>query len=163
MNNCRKEEISTYLYILLYACVVNIYIRLFPTIFNPLILVQTLDQLLLRGRNCQNTSKRAYSARFFWQKLWKSPTSHNGIECRFSQSRFVSPIIILSMLICFCKAGVKTGPVTGQPPPVSSETAAALLGASNSDPLRQHEGGQDGGDKLEGKKIKSEKERMDPS
>ena len=63
----------------------------------------------------------------------------------------------------FCKAGVKTGPVTGQPPPVPSETTAALLGASNSDPIRQHDGGQDGGDTLEGKKVKSEKERMDPS
>lgn len=67
------------------------------------------------------------------------------------------------MLIWIWKAGVKTGPVTSQPPPVSSETTAALLGASTSDPLRQHEGGQDGGDKSEGKKIKSEKERMDPS
>lgn len=53
--------------------------------------------------------------------------------------------------------------MTGQPPPVSSETTSALLEASNADPLRQHEGGQDGGDKSEGKKIKSEKERMDPS
>ena len=61
------------------------------------------------------------------------------------------------------KAGVKTGPVTGQPPPVSSEITAALLGASNSDPIRQRDGGQDGGDTSEGKKIKSEKERMDPS
>lgn len=67
------------------------------------------------------------------------------------------------MLTCFRKAGVKTGPVTGQPPPVSSETTDALLAASHSDPVRQHEGGQDGGDKSEGKKIKSEKERMDPS
>ena len=63
----------------------------------------------------------------------------------------------------FWKAGVKTGPVTGQPPPVSSETTAALLGASNSDPIRQHDGGQDGGDTSEGKKIKSEKECMDSS
>jgi len=33
------------------------------------------------------------------------------------------------------------------------------LGASKDDPMGQHEGGQDGGDKEAGKKIKSEKER----
>lgn len=60
-------------------------------------------------------------------------------------------------------AGAKTGPITGPPPEVSSETAAALLGAQKNDPLGQHEGGQDGGDKEAGTKVKSEKERMDPT
>ncbi|CAF9928093.1 MAG: hypothetical protein ALECFALPRED_003949 [Alectoria fallacina] len=39
--------------------------------------------------------------------------------------------------------GVNTGPATGAPPPTSSETTAALLGASKDDPMGQHEGGQD--------------------
>ncbi|MCJ1478726.1 hypothetical protein MMC13_007410 [Lambiella insularis] len=54
--------------------------------------------------------------------------------------------------------GTKTGPVTGPPPPTSSETTAALLGAQKDDVLGQHEGGQDGGDNDEAKKLKSEKE-----
>ncbi|MCJ1252736.1 hypothetical protein MMC24_000542 [Lignoscripta atroalba] len=54
--------------------------------------------------------------------------------------------------------GEKTGPITGQPPQVSSEATAALLGAQKTDALGQHEGGQDGGDKDEGKKVKNEKE-----
>ena len=57
-------------------------------------------------------------------------------------------------------AGEKTGPVSGQPPPASSETASAILGASRNDPMGQHEGGQGVGDKAAGKKIKSEKERQ---
>lgn len=60
-------------------------------------------------------------------------------------------------------AGEKTGPTTGDPPQVPSETAAALLGTSKNDPLGQHIGGQDGGDKQAGKKVKSEKERMNSS
>lgn len=59
-----------------------------------------------------------------------------------------------------CLAGEKTGPVTGQPPSASSETASAILAASKDDPMGQHEGGQDGGDKEAGKKVKSEKERQ---
>ena len=59
-------------------------------------------------------------------------------------------------------AGEKTGPVSGQPPSASQETTAALLGASKDDPMGQHEGGQDRGDKDAPKKIKSEKERMYP-
>jgi len=55
-------------------------------------------------------------------------------------------------------AGVKTGPISGQPPPASSETTAALLGASKKDPMGQNEGGTDGGDKEGPKKVKSEKE-----
>lgn len=56
--------------------------------------------------------------------------------------------------------GAKTGPISGQPPSTSSENTAALLGASKSDPLGQHEGGQDRGDKEGPAKVKSEKERM---
>lgn len=55
-------------------------------------------------------------------------------------------------------AGEKTGPISGQPPPASSETTAALLGASKDDPMGQHEGGRDGGEKDASKKVKSEKE-----
>ena len=58
--------------------------------------------------------------------------------------------------------GEKTGPITGQPPPPSSKVTEALLDASKSDPLGQHVQGQDRGDKEEGKKVKSEKERTDP-
>ena len=60
-------------------------------------------------------------------------------------------------------AGAKTGPITGPPPEVSSEITAALQGAQKKDPLGQHEGGQDGGDKEAGTKLKSEKERTDPT
>ena len=56
-------------------------------------------------------------------------------------------------------AGAKTGSVSGQPPSASQETTAALLGASKDDPMGQHEGGQDRGDKEGPQKIKSEKER----
>ena len=62
----------------------------------------------------------------------------------------------------FYIAGVKTGPISGQPPSASQETTAALLGASRDDPMGQHEGGQDRGDKEASQKIKSEKERMCP-
>lgn len=54
--------------------------------------------------------------------------------------------------------GLKTGPISGQPPSASPETTAALLGASKEDPVGQHEGGQITGDKDAGKKIKTEKE-----
>ena len=54
--------------------------------------------------------------------------------------------------------GLKTGPASGQPPSASSETTAALLGAAKADPIGQHEGGQDFGDKGAGNKVKSEKE-----
>lgn len=37
-----------------------------------------------------------------------------------------------------------------------------LLKSSESDPMGQHQGGKDGGDKDAEKKVKSEKERMDP-
>ncbi|KAI4228106.1 MAG: hypothetical protein L6R36_001886 [Xanthoria steineri] len=56
-------------------------------------------------------------------------------------------------------AGVKTGPVTEQPPQASSETMSDLLGSSQKDPMGQHQGGQDGGDKDAEKKVKIEKER----
>ncbi|MCJ1228351.1 Valine--tRNA ligase, mitochondrial [Toensbergia leucococca] len=54
--------------------------------------------------------------------------------------------------------GEKTGPISGPPPALSTEATAALLGNSQNDALGQQEGGQDGGDKDEGKKMKSEKE-----
>lgn len=59
-------------------------------------------------------------------------------------------------------AGTKTGPVTEQPPQASSDAVSDLLGASKDDPMGQHQGGKDGGDKDGDKKVKSEKERMDP-
>ncbi|KAL8928715.1 MAG: hypothetical protein Q9172_000778 [Xanthocarpia lactea] len=55
-------------------------------------------------------------------------------------------------------AGVKTGPVTEQPPQASSEAMSDLLGSSRTDPVGQHQGGKDGGDKDAEKKVKSEKE-----
>ncbi|KZF26102.1 valyl-tRNA synthetase-like protein [Xylona heveae TC161] len=55
--------------------------------------------------------------------------------------------------------GEKTGPVTGQPPSVPAETKAAISNAAQTnDPTGQHVSGKDGGDKNEGKKVKSEKE-----
>jgi len=54
--------------------------------------------------------------------------------------------------------GAKTGPISGQPPPVSAETAAALMGASKDDSMGQHEPGKDQGDKQAEMKVKSEKE-----
>lgn len=55
-------------------------------------------------------------------------------------------------------AGIKTGTVSGQPPPTSTETASAILGASKADPIGHHEAGKDNGDKEAGVKVKSEKE-----
>ncbi|KAF2836258.1 valyl-tRNA synthetase [Patellaria atrata CBS 101060] len=54
--------------------------------------------------------------------------------------------------------GEPTGPVTGQPPSLSNETTSALIGSSECDPMGQNAPGRDGGDKNEGKKVKSEKE-----
>ena len=54
--------------------------------------------------------------------------------------------------------GLKTGPASGQPPPVSSDTTSALRDASKSDAIGQHEGGKDDGDKSAGAKVKSAKE-----
>lgn len=59
--------------------------------------------------------------------------------------------------------GQQTGPITGKPPSASDETKAALLGASKSDPVGQHEGGMDGGDKQGEGKVKSEKEGACPA
>ena len=67
-----------------------------------------------------------------------------------------------STILIFMIGGEKTGPVSGPPPQVSEETTSAILGAAKSDPLGQHSGGQDGGDKGADKKIKSEKERTSP-
>ena len=66
------------------------------------------------------------------------------------------------MLTAFDLAGEKTGPISGQPPPTSSETTAALLGAAKDDPMGQHQGGHDGPDKEADTKVKSEKQRTDP-
>ena len=55
-------------------------------------------------------------------------------------------------------AGVKTGPISGQPPPVSSDTITAISESSKQDALGQHEGGQDGGDKKAETKAKSAKD-----
>ncbi|KAL8842527.1 MAG: hypothetical protein Q9170_000481 [Blastenia crenularia] len=55
-------------------------------------------------------------------------------------------------------AGVKTGPITEQPPQASSDAVSDLLGASKDDPMGQHQGGADGGDRAAGEKAKSEKE-----
>ena len=56
--------------------------------------------------------------------------------------------------------GEQTGPATGQPPSVPAETAAAIVDASQKDPVGQQAPGRDGGDKDAGKKVKSEKERV---
>ena len=54
--------------------------------------------------------------------------------------------------------GEKTGPVTGQPPPLSDDTKAAVLEAANGDVSGQHAPGKDFGDKDGEKKEKSERE-----
>ncbi len=54
--------------------------------------------------------------------------------------------------------GEKTGPVTGQPPPLSSETQSAILQAANGDIKGHNAPGQDGGDQHGEKKQKSAKE-----
>ncbi|KAK0259952.1 hypothetical protein LTR91_000497 [Friedmanniomyces endolithicus] len=54
--------------------------------------------------------------------------------------------------------GLKTGPVTGQPPPLSDDAKAAILGAAEDDPKGTNAPGQDGGDKDGDQKVKSEKE-----
>jgi valyl-tRNA synthetase len=60
--------------------------------------------------------------------------------------------------LTFRPAGEKTGPVTGQPPPVSDESSRDILHAANNDATGQSAPGKDGGDKDAGKKVKSEKE-----
>jgi valyl-tRNA synthetase len=54
--------------------------------------------------------------------------------------------------------GEKTGTMSGQPPPPSEDTKAAILEAANGDLKGHHAPGQDGGDKKAEKKEKSEKE-----
>jgi valyl-tRNA synthetase len=49
--------------------------------------------------------------------------------------------------------GEKTGPVTGPPPPLSSDTKSAIADAASSSTLGAHVPGQDAGSK-----VKSEKE-----
>jgi valyl-tRNA synthetase len=60
--------------------------------------------------------------------------------------------------------GEKTGPVTGQPPPVSNETKAALAESAESSATGSHVPGRNAAPVAgEGdKKVKSEKERMNP-
>lgn len=55
--------------------------------------------------------------------------------------------------------GEKTGPVSGQPPSLSSDAKDAILGASQQDATGQHAPGKDAGTDMIGeKKVKSEKE-----
>jgi len=54
--------------------------------------------------------------------------------------------------------GEKTGPVTGQPPPPSNDTKAAIMAAANGDINGHSVAGQDGGEREGEKKMKSEKE-----
>ncbi|KAF2088336.1 valyl-tRNA synthetase [Saccharata proteae CBS 121410] len=56
--------------------------------------------------------------------------------------------------------GEKTGPATGPPPPVSSETAAAAISASENDPVGQQAPGKDGASADGEKKPKTEKELL---
>jgi len=55
-------------------------------------------------------------------------------------------------------AGVKTGPISGQPPPVSDEAQKEILQAAESNGVGQSAPGRDGGDKEAPTKVKSEKE-----
>jgi len=82
-----------------------------------------------------------------------NPASHNaGRFHRFSNSP-----LDFSVVKCGLAAGVKTGPVTDPPPQASSETLSAILGASEDDPMGQHEGGKSGGEKEAQEKIESMK------
>ncbi|KAK3675677.1 hypothetical protein LTR78_004318 [Recurvomyces mirabilis] len=54
--------------------------------------------------------------------------------------------------------GEKTGPVSGQPPPLSDEAKSAILDSANGDPKGHNAPGKDGGDQDGEKKVKSEKE-----
>ena len=72
------------------------------------------------------------------------------------------PSVLVLCLGITSLAGQQTGPISGEPPSASDETTAALVGASKNDPIGQHEGGEDGGTKDAGKKVKSEKERACP-
>ena len=78
--------------------------------------------------------------------------SISATSCLMSQCLHVLP-----------QAGAKTGPISGPPPELSSESMNALLGAQKDDPLAQHEGGLDGGDKEADTKVRSEKECTDPA
>ncbi|KAF2754315.1 valyl-tRNA synthetase [Pseudovirgaria hyperparasitica] len=55
-------------------------------------------------------------------------------------------------------AGEETGPVTGQPPPLSNETKSEILHSSTQDATGQNAPGRDGGDANAEKKVKSAKE-----
>lgn len=55
-------------------------------------------------------------------------------------------------------AGEKTGPATGQPPPVSEDTKSAVLDAANTDAKGLNAPGKDGGEKQGEKKEKTERE-----
>ncbi|KAL9065210.1 MAG: hypothetical protein Q9157_007553, partial [Trypethelium eluteriae] len=52
--------------------------------------------------------------------------------------------------------GEATGPASGQPPPVSQETASAIINASQQDPMGQQAPGRDGGAKDDGQKSEIE-------
>ncbi|KAK4980865.1 hypothetical protein LTR66_010321 [Elasticomyces elasticus] len=54
--------------------------------------------------------------------------------------------------------GEKTGPISGQPPPLSNDAKNAILGATEADPEGQSTPGKDGGDRALLKKQKTEKE-----
>jgi len=63
------------------------------------------------------------------------------------------------------QAGMKTGPVTEQPPPVSQEVAADVVSAAEKDPKGHNAPGQDSVAEASGepKKEKTEKERTQSS
>lgn len=68
------------------------------------------------------------------------------------------------LLIPIASVGEPTGPVSGNPPPLSTETKTALTEATNSSAAAgTHAAGQDAGSKVgtaeAGRKVKSEKER----
>ena len=68
----------------------------------------------------------------------------------------------LAQTLTSCVAGIKTGPVTEPPPPVSKEVTSDILANSEKDPKGHNTPGQDGVAAAadgEPKKEKTEKER----
>jgi len=58
--------------------------------------------------------------------------------------------------------GEATGPIApGGPPQASSEVIDAILASAEKDPLGQHAGGQDGGDRDPGREVMTDKERKE--
>lgn len=113
--------------------------------------------------NLHHTSPSAFSARSTFLFCSTASLQQDGLECGFTQYWYVSALSQCAVHALTCPGGIKTGPVSGDPPAVSDETKKAVLENSQQEATGQSAPGQDGGDQEAPKKEKTAKESETPN